>query len=149
MEQKGEVADTFSQAILDLAEQVEGTISITKKTNGVMISIFMPYTEKPKRRTLPAKQFESVDMQFAQGLHTIIKATNPRIQIKYSGEQWAHEFYQLRQHYEPQYIQDVIHHVYMNKEDNFWVNKILSARKFREKFETVAAQMSNKRKGWV
>lgn len=149
MEQREGVADNLAAAMIDIAEKVSGTINITKKQNGIMISIFMPYAEKPKRKTV-TKPYDERDVLIARHLSNVINTTNPGVKIPFRESSWAQDIHLLRKDYSDEQIISVVKHTYMNEEDTFWRNKVLSARKFREKFATIAAQMSNpKKSSWV
>ena len=134
----------------ELLEKLNGTVSIQQKTNGVQITIFMPFTEKPKReKQNTVVKYTARDQYIANVLYEVITKANPEIHVKWHKSNWANEIRLLRKSYDDAFIEKVIVHIYQGK-DTFWRSRILSAAKLRQKFETVAAQMTGdkNKKGW-
>ena len=134
------------QHLEQLIAGINGTLKIERKTNGVMIHIFMPFTNKPKKSKALVK-FEDRDMRFAEGFYQLIHRANPGVRINWKSSQWAAEFAKLRKDYSEDQIAQVVNFIYKSGRGEFWRPNILSASKLRKKFNTLLAQSQGQERG--
>lgn len=129
--------------LAELLANLDGTITISRKPNGMQIHIFMPFRKKPKKEK-KVPQFTSTDLESAKALDVAIRYANPHIKQKPMAtlEKWAETFRVMRvvDGHNINDISEVVKFVYFNKEDLFWSSRILSAGKLREKYDTLLGQ---------
>lgn len=129
---------------------LEGTLTIEKKQNGVMLHVFMPFSEKPKKVKTKEITVSLQGTQLAVSLYDIIQNANPSIVMPRMTDSWGVEMDKLLKKYDLEVITTTVQFAFNNEKDDFWKHRILSAKKFREKFETIAAQATgNSTQGYL
>lgn len=136
------IYELFSLCAID-ADNGADNGSYKASDNGAVL--IKPET-KPKEKIIPPKFLEdSPEMKLALKLKEFILANNEKAKTPTDLNGWASEFDKMLR-IDKRTVEQLEAVIQFSQKDPFWLSNILSAKKLREKFDTLYLQSKNKTK---